>query len=76
LDITVLKDGGLVNHKIGHPVALPNQANQATQASTGISNGSAYIKPKATPAADFNANASINDTLTHPIASLSPYQNK
>jgi hypothetical protein len=55
-------------------VALPNQA---TQASTGISNGSANIKPpKATPTADFNANASINDTLTHPIASLSPYQDK
>jgi hypothetical protein len=57
-------------------VALTNQVNQATQASTGISNGSANIKPKATPTADFNANASINDTLTHPIASLSPYQDK
>jgi hypothetical protein len=55
LDITVLKDGGLVNHKFGQPMALPNQVNQATQVSTGISNGSAYIKPKATPAADFNA---------------------
>jgi hypothetical protein len=57
-------------------VALTNQVNQATQASTGITNGSANIKPKATPTADFNANTSINDTLTHPIASLSPYQDK
>ncbi|KFB42188.1 AGAP001421-PA-like protein [Anopheles sinensis] len=95
VELTVLKDGGLVGEKIGNPQSLTDSASQAasgggsgsvsekarsmdTNSSGGISNGSSYNANRSmmSSATQQKDNITLTDSLTHPISSLSPYQNK
>ncbi|XP_058119012.1 replication protein A 70 kDa DNA-binding subunit [Anopheles ziemanni] len=95
VELTVLKDGGLVGEKIGNPQSLTESASQAasgggsasgnekprpmdTNSTGGISNGSSYGANRSmlSSATQQKDNITLTDSLTHPISSLSPYQNK
>uniref|UniRef100_A0AAG5CXQ0 Replication protein A subunit n=1 Tax=Anopheles atroparvus TaxID=41427 RepID=A0AAG5CXQ0_ANOAO len=102
VELTVLKDGGLVGEKIGNPQSLTDTSSQAgsggTAAAPAAPAGSGgYEKPRAMDSmgggsinngSSYGANRSMSmgssqqkdmtltDSLTHPISSLSPYQNK
>ncbi|KAH8354298.1 hypothetical protein KR084_006171 [Drosophila pseudotakahashii] len=77
-ELTVLNPGADVKAKIGEPVTYENAAKQDL-----APKAAAPSKPvaKREPAHNNNnnnvaMNASINSGMTHPISSLSPYQNK
>uniref|UniRef100_A0A182SD56 Replication factor-A protein 1 N-terminal domain-containing protein n=1 Tax=Anopheles maculatus TaxID=74869 RepID=A0A182SD56_9DIPT len=88
VELTVLKEGSLVGEKIGDPQAIadtPSQSAASGGSSMGasrpmdtnggtISNGSTFTSANRSMSASANS-ASISDSLTHPISSLSPYQN-
>ncbi|XP_062558412.1 replication protein A 70 kDa DNA-binding subunit [Armigeres subalbatus] len=92
LDLTVVKPGATVGEKIGNPQPLTDLgavgtnsggAGSAVPARTesagSISNGSAYQNRSVANTSHTStggATPSLQDTLTHPINSLSPYQNK
>ncbi|XP_050069217.1 replication protein A 70 kDa DNA-binding subunit [Anopheles maculipalpis] len=92
VELTVLKEGSLVGEKIGDPQPITDTPSQPatnsgslsmgasrpqdTNAGT-ISNGSLYGSAnRSMSASSSGPTASISDSLTHPISSLSPYQNK
>lgn len=86
----VLHKGEDVQQKLHNPQQYSGSGNQSEnvppsnqmqQNRPTISNGSAYGNSSAQsnrPPASLNAsmNRSLNEALTHPISSLSPYQNK
>uniref|UniRef100_A0A182MBH5 Replication protein A subunit n=1 Tax=Anopheles culicifacies TaxID=139723 RepID=A0A182MBH5_9DIPT len=87
VELTVLKEGSLVGEKIGDPQPIADTPTQSSNSgssmpasrpmdttgnSGSISNGSTYGSANRS----MSATASIGDSLTHPISSLSPYQNK
>lgn len=92
LELNVIKPGDSIGEKIGNPQPLTEigaggsagaastSATPARSESTGsVSNGSSYQnRPTggmgSTPTG--GSSTSLQDTLTHPINSLSPYQNK
>ncbi|XP_017485028.1 PREDICTED: replication protein A 70 kDa DNA-binding subunit [Rhagoletis zephyria] len=88
LELSVLNPGAEVGRKIGTPVSYTEDA--AAQSNKASSSSSTAPKPNA-PANSFKndtkpslynnnnnsmLNQSLNSGLTHPISSLSPYQNK
>ena len=89
LDITVLHKGTDVGVKIGNPQAYSAKKSTANQNKpqnnqyqappvNQSSNQSYQSSYKNTPSVNTNStmNMSLNEHLTHPINSLSPYQNK
>ncbi|XP_039971109.1 replication protein A 70 kDa DNA-binding subunit [Bactrocera neohumeralis] len=88
LELSVLNPGTEVGKKIGTPVSYTEEA--AAQSKASANNSNAATKPTATSAAkkadtkpslyNNNNNNTLNQSLTagltHPISSLSPYQNK
>lgn len=91
LELTMVKPGSSVAEKIGNPQPLTeggaasgggagattSAAPARTESAGSISNGSSYQnRSMSASAASSAGNQSLHDTLTHPINSLSPYQNK
>ncbi|XP_052896850.1 replication protein A 70 kDa DNA-binding subunit [Anopheles moucheti] len=90
VELTVLKEGSLVGEKIGDPQPITDTPTQSTNSGSSmpasrpaetigngsISNGSTYGSANRSMSASTAPTASIGDSLTHPISSLSPYQNK
>lgn len=90
LDLTVVKPGGTVGEKIGNPQNMAERMGGAggttqaavparTESAGSVSNGSAYQSrggQSSAASSGGGADISLQDTLTHPISSLSPYQNK
>lgn len=81
LDLEVLNSGGEVGHKVGNPVVLTEGAQKAVakpEASVAKENNSSYNNKTSNSAGNssMNQSTSISSQLTHPISSLSPYQNK
>ncbi|XP_058057306.1 replication protein A 70 kDa DNA-binding subunit [Anopheles bellator] len=78
VELTVLKDGSQVGEKIGNPQPMTDTPSQSSASSEKPSYGSAASNGAVrTPAPSVAAaNVSIAESLTHSIASLSPYQNK
>ncbi|XP_049281805.1 replication protein A 70 kDa DNA-binding subunit [Anopheles funestus] len=90
VELTVLKEGSLVGEKIGDPQPITDTPTQSANSGTSlpasrpmdtigsgsISNGSSYGGANRSMSTSSASNASIGDSLTHPISSLSPYQNK
>ncbi|XP_016960724.1 replication protein A 70 kDa DNA-binding subunit [Drosophila biarmipes] len=78
-ELTVLNPGAEVKSKIGEPVTYENAAKQDL-APKAAAASNPKPAPKKEPAHNNNnnvaMNASINSGMTHPISSLSPYQNK
>uniref|UniRef100_A0A182QCD7 Replication protein A subunit n=1 Tax=Anopheles farauti TaxID=69004 RepID=A0A182QCD7_9DIPT len=87
VDLTVLKEGSLVGEKIGNPQPMTDTPSQTNVASSG-QDKPALSRPLETLGGAGNntgnrsmsghssQSASLTDSLTHPISSLSPYQNK
>ncbi|XP_016925019.4 replication protein A 70 kDa DNA-binding subunit [Drosophila suzukii] len=79
-ELTVLNPGAEVKSKIGEPVTYENAAKQdlAPKAAAASNPKPAAKKEPAHNNNNNNVtlNASINSGMTHPISSLSPYQNK
>ncbi|ALC46337.1 RpA-70 [Drosophila busckii] len=86
-ELTVLNSGDEVKSKIGEPVTYENAAKPAAEATPAA----VSAPPKKEPMYNNNSsnnnnnnndkmngtmNSTLNAGLTHPIASLSPYQNK
>ncbi|XP_055630999.1 replication protein A 70 kDa DNA-binding subunit [Toxorhynchites rutilus septentrionalis] len=90
LELTVIKTGESIGEKIGNPQPLSDNisaggGSSGSTASAGakaetngsISNGSAYQnRTNSANTSSSAGNMSLHDHLTHPISSLSPYQNK
>lgn len=89
LDLTVVKPGSSVGQKIGNPQPLteggaPSGGGAAssgaparTESAGAVSNGSAYQNRINSSVSTANSTQnSLQESLTHPINSLSPYQNK
>uniref|UniRef100_A0A182VRB5 Replication protein A subunit n=1 Tax=Anopheles minimus TaxID=112268 RepID=A0A182VRB5_9DIPT len=88
VELTILKEGSLVGEKIGDPQQMPDNPTQTSTSGSSmavsrpmdamgsVSNGSAYGNANRTAPSSSPSAASIGDSLTHPISSLSPYQNK
>ncbi|XP_058813344.1 replication protein A 70 kDa DNA-binding subunit [Topomyia yanbarensis] len=85
LELAVVKPGASIGEKIGNPQQLsdgaatnngPTATPARTESAGTISNGSGY-QNRSLNASTAPSSASLSsDTLTHPINSLSPYQNK
>ncbi|XP_075162697.1 replication protein A 70 [Haematobia irritans] len=77
LEMAILNPGEQVKQKIGEPVSYTEAASNAsaptTSASKPVEN---KPKPMYTNHNNNTLDQTINSGLTHPIASLSPYQNK
>ncbi|KAI8045324.1 replication protein A 70 kDa DNA-binding subunit [Drosophila gunungcola] len=78
-ELTVLNPGAEVKAKIGEPVTYENAAKQDLAPKPAKSTSQPVAKKE--PAYNNNnnnvtMNSSINSGMTHPISSLSPYQNK
>ncbi|XP_055587325.1 replication protein A 70 kDa DNA-binding subunit-like [Uranotaenia lowii] len=88
LELTVVKPGSSVGGKIGNPQPLaeggqptqqPSSAPSRTESTGSVSNGSSYQNRNSSMMNSSMAGGSGNNvdfSLTHPISSLSPYQNK
>lgn len=91
LGLTILNTGAEVGRKVGNPVALEtvakadqNPTTPAAAAAAAATVGGAVSRPQQPIAgnnfggggAHLMDSSSISDHITHPIASLSPYQNK
>lgn len=91
MDVSILNTGDEVGRKIGNPVSYNEAAAQAAAAknNAAAANNNNNVKKENTNkpspytnnnntnnANTSNLNATINSGLTHPISSLSPYQNK
>lgn len=91
LDLTVIKEGGKVGEKIGNPQPLSDGGSSSggagsapsvparTESAGSVSNGSTHQNrptPNAHNTTATGVAPSLQDVLTHPINSLSPYQNK
>ncbi|XP_321709.5 replication protein A 70 kDa DNA-binding subunit [Anopheles gambiae] len=87
VELTVLKEGSLVGEKIGDPQPMTDTPSQpaTTQAparpmdtgSSSMGNGGSYGSVnRSLSGGSAGPTQSIGDSLTHPISSLSPYQNK
>ncbi|KAH8355942.1 hypothetical protein KR200_003721, partial [Drosophila serrata] len=81
-ELTVLNAGAEVKVKIGEPVTYENASKQdmapkaaPPQAATAVKKEPAF-KNNNNNNNNISMNASINSGMTHPISSLSPYQNK
>lgn len=79
LELNVLKQGTEVGFKIGNPQSLTADSSSAQQSNAGttnvgsraLSNGTSATLPKSN-----GVSSSGGNIQTHPIASLSPYQNR
>ncbi|XP_058976432.1 replication protein A 70 kDa DNA-binding subunit-like [Musca domestica] len=78
LEMTVLMPGSQVKHKIGEPVNYQEAISKGEVSAAAPSHKTIENKPKPmyTNHNNNNLDSTINSGLTHPIASLSPYQNK
>lgn len=81
LDLEVLNPGTDVGHKVGNPVVLSEGQKAAASApkpepASKENNSSFNNKAPAAGNSSMVASQSISGQLTHPISSLSPYQNK
>uniref|UniRef100_A0A182JRW5 Replication protein A subunit n=1 Tax=Anopheles christyi TaxID=43041 RepID=A0A182JRW5_9DIPT len=89
VELTVLKEGSLVGEKIGDPQPMTDTPSQPAStlapsrpidtgsSGGGMGNGSSYGSANRSMSASSVASTQpISDSLTHPISSLSPYQNK
>ncbi|XP_037951492.1 replication protein A 70 kDa DNA-binding subunit-like [Teleopsis dalmanni] len=79
LELTVLNPGGEVGRKIGDPVSYTEVDAKAAAAKSAVPSPVKPTKPEIKPVNNNNNNTlnqTINSGLTHPISSLSPYQNK
>ncbi|KAH8383419.1 hypothetical protein KR009_008515, partial [Drosophila setifemur] len=80
-ELTVLNAGAEVKSKIGEPVTYENAAKQDLAAPKAAAPPASVAKKEPVQNNNNNnnnitMNASINSGMTHPISSLSPYQNK
>ncbi|CAH2096286.1 unnamed protein product [Euphydryas editha] len=82
LDLTILAPGTEVGKKIGNPQSWTEESASAAPAPAPSPsnpapkvNLSSNTLPKPTPSPSLNT-TQLNTQMTHPIASLSPYQNK
>lgn len=83
-ELTVLNSGEEVNTKIGEPVTYENAAKQDTAPKAAPVQTSMPVKKEQSynhnnnnnNTMDSTMNGTLNTGLTHPISSLSPYQNK
>ncbi|KAH8395752.1 hypothetical protein KR215_000413, partial [Drosophila sulfurigaster] len=83
-ELTVLNSGAEVKSKIGDPVTYENAAKQdaapkpaaAPAAPPAIKKEQSYKNHNNNNTMESSMNSTLNTGLTHPIASLSPYQNK
>lgn len=81
LELTIIEAGSEVGRKIGNPQTLSEDSTSSAPSPNPVK-----IEPKPVPtssAQKFTENTSSNldsstlsSQMTHPIASLSPYQNK
>ncbi|GJQ76792.1 hypothetical protein Trydic_g15003 [Trypoxylus dichotomus] len=78
LDLEILASGDKVGHKIGDPEQLPDDEISTKSNKQGNVSYSASHQAKASNghASGISMNQSLNEQITHPIASLTPYQNK
>ncbi|TMW44462.1 hypothetical protein DOY81_010461 [Sarcophaga bullata] len=76
LEMTVLNPGGQVKQKIGEPVSYTEASQKAAVAKPAATAPPLMKKETYTNNNNNTMNQSLNAGLTHPIASLSPYQNK
>ncbi|XP_073817699.1 replication protein A 70 kDa DNA-binding subunit-like [Musca autumnalis] len=78
LEMTILMPGAEVKSKIGEPVNYQEALTKggATSAAPAPKVTESKPKPVYTNHNNNNLDSTINSGLTHPIASLSPYQNK
>ena len=74
--MTVLNPGGQVKQKIGEPVSYTEASQKAAAAKPAATAPPPMKKESYTNNNNNTMNQSLNAGLTHPIASLSPYQNK
>ncbi|XP_017073556.1 replication protein A 70 kDa DNA-binding subunit [Drosophila eugracilis] len=79
-ELTVLNPGADVKVKIGEPVTYENAAKQDLAPKAAAAANPKPVPKKITVHNNNNnnvaLNSSINSGMTHPISSLSPYQNK
>ncbi|CAD0201397.1 unnamed protein product [Chrysodeixis includens] len=81
LDITILSPGSAVGKKLGNPETWTEESAAAAQASTSAAPRAAppapspQLKPQHAPAPNLDSSL-LSAQMTHPISSLSPYQNK
>eukprot|EP00099_Drosophila_melanogaster_P015436 NP_524274.1 replication protein A 70 [Drosophila melanogaster] len=78
-ELTVVNPGAEVKSKIGEPVTYENAAKQDLAPKPAVTSNSKPIAKKEPSHNNNNnivMNSSINSGMTHPISSLSPYQNK
>lgn len=81
LDITILSPGSEVGKKLGNPETWTEESAAAAQASTSAAPRPApaapspQLKPQPTQAPNLDSSL-LSAQMTHPISSLSPYQNK
>lgn len=85
LDITILSPGSAVGKKLGNPETWTEDSAAAAQATTSAAPRPAprpapaapspQLKPQPTPAPNLDSSL-LSAQMTHPISSLSPYQNK
>ena len=74
--------GQEINAKIGSPEQLSDEVNpktpsaKPTPSSLGPSTSRPVINMNASRNSSMNLNNTLQDQLIHPLASLSPYQNK
>lgn len=81
----MLNSGTEVQQKIGNPISIVEATGKKTNSLGASSNSASTAKPEPPTRNSYKPNASamnstmsqsISDGLTHPISSLSPYQNK
>ncbi|KAH8359920.1 hypothetical protein KR093_009579, partial [Drosophila rubida] len=83
-ELTVLNSGEEVKSKIGEPVTYENAAKQdsapkpapVAASAPAVKKEQSYKNHNNNNTMDSTMNGTLNTGLTHPIASLSPYQNK
>uniref|UniRef100_A0A1I8QBZ9 Replication protein A subunit n=1 Tax=Stomoxys calcitrans TaxID=35570 RepID=A0A1I8QBZ9_STOCA len=79
LEMTILNTGDQVNKKIGEPISYTEAATNSKPTAAVVAPKQQENKPKPMHTNHNNNHTldqTINSGLTHPIASLSPYQNK
>ncbi|XP_075977979.1 replication protein A 70 [Anticarsia gemmatalis] len=81
LDITIVAPGSEVGKKLGNPETWTEESGSSAPAPAAPSpaprNAAPALKPQITSVAPANLDSSmLSSQMTHPIASLSPYQNK
>lgn len=81
LDITILTPGTQVGKRLGNPQTWSEEAAAAAPAAPAMQPvqraSPAPMAPVSRPQTSVNLdNSMITSQMTHPIASLSPYQNK